>query len=59
MPIYNYKCEGCQESFSRVEKINSDGNVECPKKGCREKPKRVISKTSFKLAGKGWYADGY
>ena len=57
MPIYEYHCEKCNETFEVFQKINDDPVSNCPK--CNEKVKRLISNTSFSLKGGGWYKDGY
>lgn len=53
MPLYDYKCEKCGESFTLVMSIKEKGtkNVECPKcKSDRVKPvySGFFAKTSKK-----------
>jgi len=53
MPIYEYQCVKCGrivESFLRVDD---------PPPKCHGKMKRLISRNSFILKGKGWYATDY
>jgi putative FmdB family regulatory protein len=58
MPYYAYLCNKGHET--EVEQpIKADALKICPKKGCRCKAKRLISRTSFQLKGNGWYAGGY
>lgn len=54
MPIYEYQCKYCDAEIEKMQKINDEPLIMCPK--C-ENPylKRIVSKTSFKLKGKGWY----
>jgi len=56
MPIYEYECPKCG-NFERVQGINDDPLVRCPT--CRSRVTKLISSTSFRLKGDGWYADGY
>ena len=43
MPIYEYKCQQCDEKFEAYKPISaSDETVECPKCGAKN-PKRQIS----------------
>jgi len=57
MPIYEYYCQSCGETFERFQKITEDPLSKCPK--CGKAVKRLISQTSFTLKGEGWYRDGY
>jgi putative FmdB family regulatory protein len=55
MPFYEFQCpEG-----TITESLVPMGTVaiKCPK--CNRKAKKIMSPCSFKLAGGGWYADGY
>lgn len=54
MPIYEYKCESCEETIEKLQKISDEPLVTCPK--CKKDSlKKQISATSFKLKGTGWY----
>lgn len=55
MPIYEYVCELCGE-FEEFQK-NTNPLKECPK--CGKEIKKIISKSSFHLSGRGWAKDGY
>lgn len=57
MPIYEYVCEKCGQTFEVWQKI-SESPVE-EHDGCGGHPRRVISATTFSLKGNGWYKDGY
>lgn len=55
MPFYEFQCpEG-----TITESLVPMGTevIKCPK--CNKKAKKIMSVCSFKLAGGGWYADGY
>lgn len=55
--MYEYQCASCNYEFEAEQKISDEPLEDCPK--CKGKVKRLISKTSFVLKGKGWYRDGY
>jgi len=57
MPVYEYQCSKCKkilEEFQSIKNIKETINCECGYTA-----KRIISNTSFILAGKGWARDGY
>jgi putative FmdB family regulatory protein len=56
MPIYEYECAKCG-SFEVSQSIHDVPLSRCPK--CRRRVQRLISATSFRLKGGGWYNDGY
>lgn len=66
MPIYEYRCE-CGKVFEVFRPVNErDDPAECPdawhykdRVPGHDKVARVVSKTSFQLAGGGWFKDGY
>lgn len=58
MPIYEYKCEHCDETFEVLQKFNEDPLTECVL--CHEGPvKKLISVSSFVLKGSGFYVNDY
>ncbi len=57
MPIYEYKCEECGETFDVLQKFNSEPVKEC--KYCGGKVKKLISSSSFQFKGSGWYVTDY
>jgi putative FmdB family regulatory protein len=58
MPIYEYACRACGHQFEEWQKITDKPVRTCPK--CKaKKVERLISQTSFKLKGGGWYSDLY
>jgi len=58
MPIYEYLCQACGHQFEEWQKITDKPVRTCPKCKAR-KVERLISQTSFKLKGGGWYSDLY
>lgn len=58
MPIYEYKCEHCDDTFEILQKINEKPLTECIM--CHEGPvKKLISVSSFVLKGSGFYVNDY
>ncbi len=57
MPIYEYQCTKCGETFEAFQKITDDPLSEC--KFCRGKVEKLISHSSFQLKGSGWYLTDY
>ncbi|WP_045222533.1 FmdB family zinc ribbon protein [Desulfonatronum thioautotrophicum] len=57
MPIYEYRCQECQQIFEQWQKDYSDQDKACPV--CGGRSQRLISNTSFVLKGSGWYVTDY
>ncbi|WP_319586741.1 zinc ribbon domain-containing protein [uncultured Desulfobulbus sp.] len=57
MPVYEYECSGCQKIFEIQQRIADTPISVCP--SCGENVKKLISMSSFRLKGGGWYTDGY
>jgi len=58
VPIYEYLCEGCGTLTELMQKVDEPAPRKCPECGSR-KIARLVSRTSFRLKGGGWYADLY
>ncbi|MBI1910194.1 MAG: zinc ribbon domain-containing protein [Deltaproteobacteria bacterium] len=57
MPVYEYKCAQCSQTFEISHKISDKPVQKCGR--CGGRLERLISQTSFSLKGSGWYKDGY
>ena len=58
MPIYEYRCEHCGDTFEILQKVNESSLTECIL--CHEGPvKKLISVSSFVLKGAGFYVNDY
>lgn len=57
MPIYQYVCEKCGSHIEVIQKVGDAPLKRCQK--CRGKLEKVVSRTSFKLKGSGWYQTDY
>jgi len=56
MPLYEYECKKCG-TLEVEQKITAEPLKKCPH--CKCEIKRIISKTSFELKGRGWYKTDY
>ena len=54
MPIYEYQCEKCGEITEVMQRITEDPLTDCACGG-KGTLHRLISLTSFRLKGTGWY----
>jgi putative FmdB family regulatory protein len=58
MPIYEYACEDCAHTFETIQRMGAPAPDACP--ACGEpRLRKLVSATSFRLQGSGWYKDGY
>ncbi len=58
MPIYEYACEQCEHDFEMIQRIGAPPPDACPACG-HDAVRKLVSATSFRLKGSGWYKDGY
>ena len=54
MPIYEYECLTCKIRFEKIQKI-SDEPIRICQECNSDAVKKLISATSFRLKGQGWY----
>ena len=57
MPIYEYKCKKCRGEFEVFQKISDPDQKNC--KFCKGPVQKLVSLSSFKLQGSGWYVTDY
>lgn len=57
MPLYEYECKSCNNTFELRQKFSDAPASECPK--CGGPVEKLISQSGFSLKGGGWYGDGY
>ncbi|MCK5687973.1 zinc ribbon domain-containing protein [Myxococcota bacterium] len=57
MPIYEYKCKKCDETFEVIQKMSAPA-PKCESCGSK-RTERLMSAASFVLKGSGWYATDY
>ncbi len=59
MPIYEYECEKCGSVFELIHAVSAAPPKKCETRGCKGKPRRMVSAGGFILKGDGWYANDY
>jgi putative FmdB family regulatory protein len=57
MPLYDYRCKKCGETFEVMRKF-SDAPLTVHE-GCGGEVSKLLSAPSFHLKGSGWYATDY
>ena len=57
MPIYEYRCSKCGKTFEALQSISAEPITKCSH--CHGKTKKIVSRSSFQLKGKGWYLSDY
>jgi putative FmdB family regulatory protein len=57
MPLYEYKCASCGETFEIIQKF-SDAALEVHEK-CGGHVERLISPSALQFKGSGWYVNDY
>jgi len=57
MPLYEYKCHECGETFEIIQKF-SDSPLSAHE-GCGGEVERLISPSAFQFKGSGWYVTDY
>lgn len=58
MPIYEYQCQACGAELEKLQKISDPVLVECPECG-KESLVKLVSASSFRLKGGGWYESDF
>jgi len=54
MPIYEYKCDSCDHTLEKLQKMSDDPLRDCPECG-EPSLRKMISAAGFRLKGSGWY----
>ncbi|MGV3592583.1 MAG: FmdB family zinc ribbon protein [Gammaproteobacteria bacterium] len=54
MPIYEYRCTSCGAELEKLQKISDPPLVQCPECG-NDALVKLVSASSFRLKGSGWY----
>jgi putative FmdB family regulatory protein len=58
MPIYEYRCQACGVELEKLQKISDPQLKDCPECG-RETLVKLVSASSFRLKGSGWYESDF
>jgi putative FmdB family regulatory protein len=57
MPMYEYQCAKCGETFEKLQKF-SDAPIETHE-GCGGAVEKLLSAPAFQFKGTGWYVTDY
>ena len=57
MPIYEYQCDDCGDSFEVMQKMSDDPLVECEK--CGGPLRKVLHPVAIHFKGSGFYTTDY
>jgi len=57
MPIYEYECSKCRDTFEMIQSFSDKPLKKCKK--CGGPLHKLVSECSFHLKGTGWYVTDY
>ncbi len=57
MPLYEYLCAKCGNTFEKIESFSASARKKCPK--CGGKAERQLSASAVQFKGSGWYVTDY
>jgi putative FmdB family regulatory protein len=58
VPIYEYRCQACGAQLEKLQKLSDPVLTDCPECG-RETLVKLVSASSFRLKGSGWYESDF
>jgi putative FmdB family regulatory protein len=57
MPLYEYQCKSCGNTFEVIQKFSDRALRKC--RECSGSLEKLVSRSSFQLKGGGWYINDY
>jgi putative FmdB family regulatory protein len=57
LPLYEYRCKSCGNSFEKIQKFSDEPEKECPK--CGGELIRPVTAPALRFEGAGWYVNDY
>lgn len=57
MPLYEYQCTKCAQTFEKIQKFSDPPVTECP--NCGGKVEQLLSAPAIQFKGAGWYVTDY
>jgi putative FmdB family regulatory protein len=57
MPIYEYECTQCGQIEEVLQKFSDKPRITC--RHCAGRLNKLVSQSSFRLKGSGWYVTDY
>jgi putative FmdB family regulatory protein len=58
MPIYEYQCTSCHDTFELIQKVTDEAVSQCEHCG-KNTAVRLVSAPGFQLKGTGWYVTDF
>jgi putative FmdB family regulatory protein len=59
MPVYEYECTSCGQSFERLQNVGARAPRTCPHCNKPGTVRRRVSAPAFQFKGSGWYVTDY
>ena len=59
MPIYEYECEKCNNTFEAMQSVSAKPLKICNKSSCKGKVHRLVSASGVIFKGSGWFTSEY
>lgn len=57
MPIYEYRCDDCEQVFEKIQRISDEPLDAC--RHCGGAAHRIVSSPAIQFLGSGWYVTDY
>ena len=57
MPIYEYRCDDCEQVFEAIQRIGDEPLDAC--RHCGGAARRIVSSPAIQFLGSGWYVTDY
>lgn len=57
MPIYEYRCDECEQVFEAIQRISDKPLDAC--RHCGGAARRIVSSPAIQFLGSGWYVTDY
>jgi putative FmdB family regulatory protein len=59
MPVYEYECTSCGQTFEKLQSVNARPPRTCPHCSKAGTVRRRVSAPAFQFKGSGWYVTDY
>ncbi|HUP25224.1 MAG TPA: zinc ribbon domain-containing protein [Thermoanaerobaculia bacterium] len=59
MPVYEYECASCGQSFEKLQSVSGRAPRTCPYCQKAGTVRRLVSAPAFQFKGTGWYVTDY
>jgi putative FmdB family regulatory protein len=57
MPLYEYRCQTCDNLYQRIERVSEPSIAVCPE--CGGEARRLLGAPALQFKGSGWYVNDY